>query len=92
MERLPTSTSRWRWLGLAGRCHELRLKRQWLDLVADQPIVYRLDAQGQLNRSQENDDAFTLSESGTLLRYRHAWEQRRELYVAYARGSAGPCP
>lgn len=69
-----------------GRRHELRLKLQWLGLVADQPVAYRLDAQGQLHRSQESVEAFTLSEFGMQLRYRYAWAQRRELYVVYARG------
>lgn len=72
-----------------GRRHEVRLKAQWLGIVADDPVAYRLGGSGHLVRSDDVHEDFTVNRFGLQLRYRYAFGPRRELYVVYARGGDG---
>jgi len=69
-----------------GRRHELRMKLQWLGLVADAPTPYRIGDGGHLVQSDDVVDPFAVNQFGVQLRYRYEFGPRRELYVVYARG------
>lgn len=69
-----------------GQRHELRLKAQWLGVVADRPTAYRIGARGHLVESADTVEAFSINQFGLQLRYRYEFGPRRELYLVYARG------
>lgn len=69
-----------------GRDHELRLKAQWLGLVATRGEAYRLDPAGAMQPLGLAEDDFAINSFGVQLRYRYAFDAQRELYLVWSRG------
>jgi hypothetical protein len=69
-----------------GRDHELRLKTQWLGLVATRGDAWRLDADGAMVPLGLAEDDFAVDSFGVQLRYRYAFDAQRELYLVWSRG------
>lgn len=66
--------------------HELRLKLQWLAIVAEDARPVRIGADGELMPSADIIDDFTVDNFGVQIRYRWEFAPQSDLYVVYGRG------
>ena len=64
----------------------MRVKLQWLAIVAEDARPLRIDAGGELVPSGDSIDDFTIDNFGVQIRYRWEFAPQSDLYVVYGRG------
>lgn len=66
--------------------HELRLRWQWLGIEAEPRATYRNTADGELLRTIDPLDPFTVSSLAVQFRYRYEIGPQSDFYIVYSRG------
>ncbi|HEV8333103.1 MAG TPA: DUF5916 domain-containing protein [Steroidobacteraceae bacterium] len=66
--------------------HELRLRWQWLGIDAEPRAAYRNAADGELMRTAEELEPFTVSSLAVQFRYRYEIGPQSDFYIVYSRG------
>ena len=67
---------------------ELRFRFQWLAIDAHARNQYQLDDLGNLNRTDENLEDFSLSNTALQIRYRYQIGPLSNIFVVYSRGAS----
>ena len=75
-----------------GTRHELRVKLEALGFDADDPIAWRVGADGRGMRSNDPVQPFSFRNMGFQVRYRYELAPLSNLYVVYGRGGFGYDP
>jgi hypothetical protein len=66
--------------------HELRIKWQWIGIDARAQQGWRTDARGDLKRTADPIDDFTVNNLGFQIRYRYSLNDLSDLFLVYSRG------